>query len=263
MGYFINSWTGVITILLLYFSVYWFISTIKDPSSNRTLGQVLIGLIGAPIFAIYLLINIYNFFSISKDEKNNSHQYEAVNAVESAEYLGATVEAEPPAVEYIAEEAIAVDNSYERAAYSYLNNGESPLDSCFGSGKYEGQAYITFKNSNDSDAIVCLVNYSSNKTIRNEYIQAGSDFTMNKIPSGSYIIKVYYGNDWNPQKENFCGSHGGFNYDESFSISDNPSDLVNIENSNQGYTTGSITLYKVANGNMGSRKISENDFFKQ
>lgn len=142
-----------------------------------------------------------------------------------------------------------------------LSNGSSPLDGCFGKGRYAGQAWITFKNSNASDAIVCLVSVSSGNTIRNEYIRAGTNFTMSKIPSGTYYMKVYYGNDWNPTKKNFCGTEGAFDSDEHFSKSDNYSDYIEIENSEYSYTTGEITLYTVANGNMSSESISASDFF--
>ncbi|GHV44684.1 hypothetical protein FACS1894180_6330 [Bacteroidia bacterium] len=142
-----------------------------------------------------------------------------------------------------------------------LSNGSSPLDGCFGKGRYAGQAWITFKNSNASDAIVCLVRVSSGKTVRNEYIRAGTNFTMSQIPSGTYYLKVYYGNDWNPTKENFCGTTGAFDSDEHFSKSDNYSDYIEVENSEYSYTTGEITLYTVANGNMSSESMSASDFF--
>jgi hypothetical protein len=142
-----------------------------------------------------------------------------------------------------------------------LANGSSPLDGCFGKGRYGGQAWITFKNSNAYDAIVCLVIVSSKKTIRNEYIMAGTNFTMNKIPSGTYYLKVYYGNDWNPTKTNFCGTNGAFDSDEHFSKSDNYSDYIEIENTENSYTTGEITLYTVANGNMSTERVSAAEFF--
>lgn len=142
-----------------------------------------------------------------------------------------------------------------------LKNGTSPLDKCFGKGKYSGKAYLIFKNSNRTDAIVCLVRRSDNKTIRNEYIRAGSNFEMSRIPRGNYYIKVYYGNDWNPEKINFCGINGAFENNVHFSKSDNIGDIIKIENSSNGYTTGSITLYAVENGNMSSENINESEFF--
>lgn len=144
-----------------------------------------------------------------------------------------------------------------------LRDGASPLDGCFGKGKYAGQAWINFDNSNASDAIVCLVNLSTGKTIRNEYIRAGSTYKMNNIPSGTYYLKVYYGNDWNPSLENFCGTKGAFESDTHFSKSDRYSDYINVENSDYSYTTGTLTLYSVANGNMSTQSTSESDFFNK
>jgi len=143
-----------------------------------------------------------------------------------------------------------------------LNNGDSPLDNCFGQGVYYGNAYITFRNSNNSDAIVCLVSLQTGKTIRNEYIRAGTDFNMSSIPAGSYYLKVFYGNDWNPKIKNPCGTPGYFERDVHFSKSDRPSDYIQVRNDAGGYTTGEITLYTVAGGNMDQQRISEGEFFK-
>ncbi|WP_345163478.1 hypothetical protein [Nibribacter koreensis] len=142
-----------------------------------------------------------------------------------------------------------------------LENGKSPLDACFGKGKYAGKAWIEFKNDYDTDAIVCLVSLNSGKVIRNEYIQAGANFKMSKIPAGTYYLKTYQGNDWNPKRTNICGTKGGFDSDADFSTSDDPDDHIVISNSRSGYTTGSITLYTVSNGNMATAAISEEAFF--
>ncbi len=142
-----------------------------------------------------------------------------------------------------------------------LPNGTSPLDACFGKGKYGGDAWILFKNSNSSDAIVCLVKVNSGKTIRNEYIRAGSNFKMTKIPSGTYYLKTFYGNDWNPKLKNVCGTKGSFESNVHFSKSDDRSDWIEVENSAYSYTTGEITLYTVAGGNMSQMSIDESAFF--
>jgi hypothetical protein len=155
-------------------------------------------------------------------------------------------------------EPVVTESQYKG---NQLSNGASPLDGCFGKGKYSGQAWIRFDNSNASDAIVCLVKLSTGKTIRNEYIQAGKSFTMNNIPSGTYYLKVYYGNDWNPNKENFCGTLGAFDTHGHFSKSDSPSDYIEVSNTDYSYTTGSITLYSVANGNMSTEATTAAEFF--
>lgn len=142
-----------------------------------------------------------------------------------------------------------------------LSNGSSPFDACFGKGRFSGNAWLLFKNSNSSDAIVCLVSLSSGKTIRNEYIRAGSNFKMSSIPSGTYYLKVFYGNDWNPTLQNVCGTKGTFETDAHFSKSEGRSDWIEVENSDYSYTTGEITLYTVDNGNMSQSPINEQSFF--
>jgi tetratricopeptide (TPR) repeat protein len=142
-----------------------------------------------------------------------------------------------------------------------LSDGASPFNACFGKGKFGGEAWLLFRNSNSSDAIVCLVNVYSGKTVRNEYIQAGSNYKMREIPSGTYYLKVFYGNDWNPTLHNVCGTKGSFETDAHFSKSDNRSDWIEVENSDYSYTTGEITLYTVSNGNMSQAPINEESFF--
>lgn len=153
--------------------------------------------------------------------------------------------------------------SSDKYSGNKLNNGDSPLDNCFGKGRYGGKAYLVFDNSNSTDAIVCLVNQYDGKTIRNEYIRAGDEFKMTQIPSGNYYLKVCYGNDWNPEKENFCGTNGAFQRNVHYSKSDNFGDTIEIENSAYSFTTGSITLYAVQNGNMSSENINESTFFNE
>jgi curved DNA-binding protein CbpA len=143
-----------------------------------------------------------------------------------------------------------------------LTNGDSPLNNCFGEGRYGGDAWIEFSNDNKSDAIVCLVNVNTGRTIRNEYIKANNIYKMNRVPSGTYYLKVYYGNDWNPFKTNFCNGEGGFDTDEKYSKSDDPSDYINIKNTETSYSTYTITLYSVPMGNMSSEKINSSEFFK-
>jgi hypothetical protein len=189
--------------------------------------------------------NTYNNSDYSTPSSNNSYNQPVTDT---------TVSISTPTYT----EPIITESPYKG---NQLRDGASPLDGCFGKGKYAGQAWINFDNSNASDAIVCLVNLSTGKTIRNEYIRAGSTYKMNNIPSGTYYLKVYYGNDWNPSLENFCGTKGAFESDTHFSKSDRYSDYITVENSDYSYTTGTITLYSVANGNMSTQSTSESDFF--
>ncbi len=139
-----------------------------------------------------------------------------------------------------------------------LQNGASPFDSCFGKGIYDGNANLTIKNGARTDAIVCLYSISMNKTIRNEYVCKNSSFRMDKIPQGTYKIRVFYGNDWNPELENPCGVKGYFDSDVHFSEFDR---TEYFENGYNGYTVATVTLYTVARGNVSTSRINQSDFF--
>lgn len=150
-----------------------------------------------------------------------------------------------------------------------LSNGDSPYDGYFGKGIYDynSECYLIFKNGYSTDAIVCLENTTTGRTIRNEYIQAGSDFKMTNIPEGIYKVKTFSGNDWNPEKTlNHGEINGAFDTDLSFSTSDNPSDLIQMSITETGdgisYSTGEITLYRVSHGNMQQRNINSDEFFR-
>ncbi|MDE5421271.1 hypothetical protein L3073_03545 [Ancylomarina sp. DW003] len=145
-----------------------------------------------------------------------------------------------------------------------LKNGSSPYNAFFGAGVYNKKHHnwMTFKNGYQTDAIVCLVNYYSGKTIRNEYIQAGTTFKMTNLPNGTYYMKVFSGKDWNPTKVLANGKiKGGFDTNESFYQSKNSSDLLQLNDNGYQYSTGEITLYKVSSGNMQTQSMSETSFF--
>lgn len=89
-------------------------------------------------------------------------------------------------------------------------------------------------------------------------MRKNTNFTINGIAQGDYIIRVFYGNHWNSSLENPCGTHGYFEYDVSFSEFD---EEFYFEDSEDGYTVGTITLHAVTGGNARSSKISETDFF--
>lgn len=141
-----------------------------------------------------------------------------------------------------------------------LKDGASPLTGCFGKGIYSGNATLTIKNGGNSDAIICLYSISNDRTIRNEYVQKNSSFTMSNIAQGEYKIRVFYGNDWNPNLENSCGTKGNFESDVNFSEFDG---TEYFEDSERGYTNASITLYTVSGGNASSSTIDQSQFFRK
>ena len=141
-----------------------------------------------------------------------------------------------------------------------LMDGSSPLNGCFGKGIYSGNATLTIENGGNSDAIVCLFSVDNNTTIRNVYVQKNSNYTITNISQGDYKIRVFYGNDWNPDLENSCGTKGSFESDIHYSEFNQ---TTYFEDDDSGYTNATITLYKVVGGNARSSSIDESSFFNK
>lgn len=283
IGIYLNEFLGFITVIGFYAFTYLFIDTAKNVNDIDSVGSGIVGLIVAPIIALmifgqgldYFDINPFDWFKTKNttEKEYKPYVYENDNTTKSnrTRELTETEKRIKEMREQQAEfEKILSDSKLDeitKAPSKYrgnqLKNGTSPLDACFGKGIYSQNAWVKFDNSNRTDAVVCLVRAYDNKTIRNEYIRAGANFEMSKIPSGTYYIKVYYGNDWNPNKKNFCGINGAFERNVSFSKSDKIGDQIKIENTSRSYTTGTITLYAVENGNMTTESIDEEDFFNK
>jgi hypothetical protein len=105
-----------------------------------------------------------------------------------------------------------------------------------------------------------LYSISDDRTIRNEYVRKNSDFTMSNIARGEYKIRVFYGNNWNPNLENSCGTKGNFESDVNFSEFDG---TEYFEDSDIGFTNATITLYEVEGGNASSSAIDQSQFFRK
>jgi len=141
-----------------------------------------------------------------------------------------------------------------------LKNGQSPLDVCFGKGIYGGNAKLNVKNGVNSDAIICLYSIEKNKTIRNEYVKKNTNFTLSGIRRGYYKIRVFYGNDWNPELENSCGKKGNFESDISISEFDN---MEYFEDNGLEYSNNTVTLYAVIGGNAHTSPLDKTRFFSK
>ena len=147
-----------------------------------------------------------------------------------------------------------------------LKTGDSPYNDYFGIGVYD-KAYqnrLEVKNGQTLDAIICLTDINTNSTIRNEYIRAGESFILTSIPDGTYYLRTFYGKDWNPDTLVFDNKlKGYFDNDSGFTASDKPKDRIVMSQTEKEFTIYSVTLYPVKGGNMETRPITPDEFFKK
>lgn len=256
IGIYFKTFLSVSIILGFCFFAYLFINTLLG-FKELDLFSGFFGLIIAPCIAFFILnlgINHYKMVYYKfKDnqiiEQQNNLKNESNNTNEQNDLSENT-------------NLTDSENSEIINLGNQLENGSSPFNECFGEGIFEQNACLKFDNGKDYDAVVCLVRYYNNKTIRNLYVRANSKLEMSNIPSGTYYLKIYSGNDWNPNKVNFCGLDGAFERNEKYSKSSEIEDLITIKNSAKVYTNGTIKLYRAKNGNMSRATISETDFFE-
>jgi hypothetical protein len=215
------------------------------------------------IFGILIIFAIIYNCTVNK---NNDYPTEESSIVDSAAVVvdsaaalidTSMVDTNPTEIDTA---AVYQENYESPYLGNQLTNGSSPLDNCFGEGRYSGRATLTIKNGGSSDAIICLYSILDDRTIRNEYVQKNSNFTMSNISQGNYKIRVFYGNDWNPNLTNSCGSTGNFESDINFSEFDGSE---YFEDSERGHTIATITLYNVEGGNASSSSIDQSTFFNK
>ena len=206
-------------------------------------------------FALFIVTTVVKAFI---DEKK--YKGETTTTVKVGDE--ASIETKPPTpIEYVPIESLPKQPETSKFIGNHLKNGDSPFNPCLGKSKRKGPSWILFQNRNDADAVVSLVNNYTGSTIRNEYIRAGNSFKMSNVPEGEYTIKTVFGNDWNPNLKSPCGSKGFFESNVSYSISDGLNGVLSISNIFNTYSTYTVTLYTVANGNMSQRNISAEQFF--
>lgn len=149
-----------------------------------------------------------------------------------------------------------------------LENGASPYDELYGKGVYaETRHSLKITNSGSTDVIVMLIEKSADKMIRNEYVQAKSEYEMTKIPNSICYKKYYYGQDWNPNRKTKGVITGGFDNTEQFVISDKLGDILMFQvTKDEQYTYSSnfeITLEtRIIEGKaMQERSLKPSEFF--
>lgn len=231
---------------------------VSSSSTSKATGCLL-------MFGIAALIGI--IYAISSSDNSSSDQYNTPSSnistsPSSNDYTSPPSNEDPLSILSPNSSTSTSTYSPEESKYkgNQLNNGASPLNDCFGKRSSSGHASLTIKNGGSSDAIICLYSVSDDRTIRNEYVRKNSNYTISKIPGGNYKIRVFYGNDWNPNLENSCGKKGNFESDINFSEFDG---TEYFEDSERGFTMATITLYTVVDGNASSSPIDQSQFFSK
>jgi curved DNA-binding protein CbpA len=117
---------------------------------------------------------------------------------------------------------------------------DSPYNAWFSSPVIDkdSKSAITVYNLTGYDAVVCLTNKETGKTIRNYYIADNFNLVFEYIPKGEYYLKAYLGKDFNKNKTILHDSvSGAFEQTrqfqmlnkETFKVTGEPSEHYTVE----------------------------------
>lgn len=147
-----------------------------------------------------------------------------------------------------------------------LRTGSNPYSRFWGYPQYaRTNNELTVRNTSADDVIVALVSYSGDRHIGDYYIQTHSTYTIQQIPNGTYYVKQYSGQNWNPDKEVFGGVvKGGFITNPSFSSSRGQSSMQFYDDG-YNYTTYQLTLETtMSTGNeFHDSNVDQSEFFRK
>ena len=138
-------------------------------------------------------------------------------------------------------------------------NGFSPFNDLFGRGIYNNSTdnIITVTAPKRADIVIFIKDIYSKRVIRNEYVRAGSVFSLTGVPFGSYKFIYIHGNNWSayaPFKEG--EAFGNFLSDKGVGKSDK---FFDVEFEEGYYGTYSLTLQLMSNGNLTTVSGSEQE----
>tara|TARA_B100000925_G_scaffold174317_2_gene131333 strand:+ start:2298 stop:3239 length:942 start_codon:yes stop_codon:yes gene_type:complete len=139
------------------------------------------------------------------------------------------------------------------------SNGYSPYDSYYGKGIYNNSTDNTIKVTAplSQDIVIMIKDIYSSKTIRNEYIRAGTTFSLTGIPYGTYKFIYLYGNDWSANANFKSGStKGNFLTNKGVGKSNK---FYDVDFKVGYYGTYSLTLQLLSNGNLTTVEGTEDD----
>ena len=139
--------------------------------------------------------------------------------------------------------------------------GDSPYDDYFGKGIYrDTKNYFIIHAPAKTHVVFILIDNSSGRRIRNEFIRKGEVFTMTKIPYGTYDYMYFTGRNWTNTVTLDKGRiRGGFMDYKSFKNNNQGEDQLKFKN---GYDSSYIIkLSQTIGGNLKTKNITEDQFF--
>ena len=123
--------------------------------------------------------------------------------------------------------------------------------------KLSGKGWLRISNGTGDDAIAKLVESTTGKTCRRVYIQAGDTTKIERIGSGTYILKFSLGSGYDSSEGRFTGHASFSKFDEILDYT------VQRNGNGVEWFNHEVTLNPVVGGTARTSSISAEDFNDQ
>jgi hypothetical protein len=117
-----------------------------------------------------------------------------------------------------------------------------------------GYSQLTIDNGNSVDAVAKLVDRNTGFTVRFVYVKARQKVILDELGAGSYDLRFALGTDWDEQQQRF-------RLGQQLTAFIDPLTFEETYEGNQVlWSTYTITLHPVTNGNARTEPIKESEF---
>lgn len=134
-----------------------------------------------------------------------------------------------------------------------------------GNNVYGGEGELTIDNlQGGSDAIAVLTNYGRKDPLISVYLRSGEIYKIEKIADGKYELFILYGENWNASGKKFEDNPRYTKFDDPFqyTTTETTTESTSEITTKTKYTTWSVTLYNVVDGNANTEELSKDSFPK-
>jgi hypothetical protein len=117
-----------------------------------------------------------------------------------------------------------------------------------------GSGILILKNGNDEDAVVRVIEQSTQRTCRWVYVSAERSVTLSSVDSGEYLLVFTTGTDWDDEETRFRQHATYQKMDRGIKFKEETTEA------GTHYERHTVTLNPDPRGNIGIRQISEAEF---
>lgn len=142
-------------------------------------------------------------------------------------------------------------NPPDGQTFNSLPNGQQ-ISNSYSQEYFDGRGQLKITNGTSDDAVVKIINVSTNASVAEFYILANNNYTVYGIPDGNFNLFFSLGKNWSD-------SEGKFITCKSFTKFDDPFNFVTTDTQ---YSTFEVTLNPVAGGTASTTSVDESEFNK-